>query len=79
MKKGKVYFSRKFYVGEPFKALEPDVEILALQQLILSLRARGEYEVAAIARERIDDLKREQRQQLEIPCRAVIIIRYSLS
>lgn len=76
---GKVYFSRKFYLGEPFKSLEPATEILALEQLILSLKARGKYEVAAIAQLRIDELKRNQRQQFIIPCRALVAIKYSLN
>ena len=76
---GKVYFSRKFYLGEPFKALEPVVEILALEQLIMCLKSRGEYEVASIAQVRIDELKREQGQLAILPCRALIEIIYSLN
>lgn len=50
--KKKVYFSSKFYVGEPLAALDPKVELKALEYLLVSLRKRGKHEVAAIVETR---------------------------
>jgi len=57
--KQKIYLSTKFYAGRPFRELEPEVELKALQYLLSRLVEQEKYEVATIAKERINEIQQQ--------------------
>ncbi len=60
--KSKIYLSRKFYVGQPFNALEPEVELAALNSLKKMLLHYEEYEKVRLVQNRLDELVIEMQQ-----------------
>ncbi|HTA82291.1 MAG TPA: hypothetical protein VK783_05145 [Bacteroidia bacterium] len=50
----KIYLSRKFYEGECLSALEPEVELAALDNLKVRLLRREEYEAVQLVQNRIN-------------------------
>jgi len=57
--KGKVYLSKKFYVGKPFSVIDPQVELSALNSLKKMLLDYEAYEKVRFVQNRIDEVNEE--------------------
>ena len=55
----KIYHSTKFYAGQPFRELSPEIELKALQYLLGRMLEEEKYEVVIIVRERIHDIQQQ--------------------